>query len=352
MRVSKHLLLFFTVLLVVFSLSAVSAQASSIPITPENAAQVTEITHLEGHTGPVFSLAFSPDGSLLLSGGSGSDYTARLWDVASASERATLEGHTAQLAAVGFNLNGTQALTASYDGTIRTWDTSTNAALDTITQTDSGDTLFIENLLTFFSADGSKLIYGTDSGTGPFVVDLTTHTQSDASSVAPDMAYVAGVGISPDGKQGAFIDDQGNVHVYDSESLDEIALFVPTEPTEYGGAVAFSPDGKLLAVSNYDTSNIQIWNLATQDHGALLTGHTPNDDGSLTVNSLAFSPDGTLLASVSYDNTIRIWDVSAGEQLALLDVDQPAVVTFSPDGSHIASAGIDGVIHLWGIPQS
>jgi WD40 repeat protein len=351
----KHILpMILLAIISLFSLSPVwSAQPALAVMTVENAAQIKELTQLKGHTGPVFSLAFSPDGKSLVSGGSGSDYTAVLWDVVGAAQRATLTGHTAQIAAVGFNADGSQVLTASYDATIRTWDTSSGAALETINQTADGVPFSIENLNTFFSADGSKLVYGTDSGFGTYIVDMATRQQTDPIATNVDlMGHATTVGVSADGKILAMIDDQGIAHVYDVESLAETATLTPSEPSEYGGALAFSKDGKTLAVSNYDTSNIQIWNLETNEAGALLTGHAPNDEGTKTINSLSFSPDGTLLASASYDNTIRIWDVSAGKELVSLDANQAAVVTFCPDGTLLASSDVDGIVHLWGVTES
>jgi WD40 repeat protein len=333
----------------VFSLSVVKgAQTSSTPITIDNAAQVQEAAQLKGHTGPVFSLAFSLDGHSLVSGGSGSDYNAILWDVTTASQKALLTGHTAQIAAVGFNADGSRVLTASYDGSIRTWDSSSGASQETIDKNDSDLPFGIDNLLTFFSADGSKLIY--TGGAGLYVVDVASHAEVDANGSLDYIPNVEGIAISPDASKVAWMDDAAKIHLLDGATLVESSTLTPTETTEYGGTLAFSQDGKMLAASNYDTSSIQLWNLETQEAGPLLTGHQKNDDGSVTVNSVAFNADGTLLVSASYDNTIRIWDVSTGTELVSLNADQPTVVAFSPDGSVLASAGIDGIVHLWSVP--
>jgi WD40 repeat protein len=107
-------------------------------------------------------------------------------------------------------------------------------------------------------------------------------------------------------------------------------------------AVAFSPDGQLLASASRDNT-VRLWNWATGEPVQLLKGH-----GSL-VNAVAFSPDGQLLASASWDNTVRLWNPATGEQVQQLEGHGNSVnaVAFSPDGQLLASASRDNTVRLW-----
>ena len=110
--------------------------------------------------------------------------------------------------------------------------------------------------------------------------------------------------------------------------------------------IAYSPNGTLLAVA----SSIGIWlyDTATYDEVALLTGHTE------PVDSLAFSPDGSTLASGSLDTTVRLWDAATGERLNTLTGHKNWVrsVAFSPDGTTLASGSRDGTVLLWPLAPS
>jgi WD40 repeat protein len=91
----------------------------------------------------------------------------------------------------------------------------------------------------------------------------------------------------------------GLVKLVDAASGNELAKLIQTRGS--GSALAFSPDGKLLAVSAEKT--ITLWDVAAQKEVGAISGHTDR------INSVAFSPDGRTLASASNDDTIRLWRI-------------------------------------------
>ena len=117
----------------------------------------TAIATLAGHTAGVTAVAFSPDGTRILTGSG--DGTARLWDAATGTTVATLAGHTAPVTTVAFSPDGTHVLTGSGDGTARLWDTATGKAVAIL----AGHTGPV--LAGAFSPDGTGVLTGSDDKT-------------------------------------------------------------------------------------------------------------------------------------------------------------------------------------------
>jgi sugar lactone lactonase YvrE len=113
-------------------------------------------------------------------------------------------------------------------------------------------------------------------------------------------------------------------------------------------ALAFSPDGKLLAVGGYQS--LRLWDPQSRKPVRDFDGHTGQ------VTSVAFFRDGKRLVSSSHDESVRVWDVATGKELKRIgDFDYPVNgVAVSPDGKWIATASGDefrvtrsGLVKLW-----
>ncbi len=126
------------------------------------------------------------------------------------------------------------------------------------------------------------------------------------------------------------------------------ALFrAGTVRLRHGGpvaAVAFSPEGKVLASAGWDHS-VRLWDRATGRELHRLGGHRD------AVFSLSFAPDGKTLASAGKDKTLRLWDTTAGKELKQLG--QPAqeldCLAFAPDGKSLAAGGRFELVRIWDV---
>jgi WD40 repeat protein len=107
------------------------------------------------------------------------------------------------------------------------------------------------------------------------------------------------------------------------------------------GALAFSPDDKVLAMACSD-GNARLRTLGSGQE-KVLSGH------SNAVVTVAYSSDGNRLVTGSFDRTLRIWNEQSGACEQVLIGHKGAVLSaiFSDDGKTIASGGLDGTIQLW-----
>ena len=126
-----------------------------------------------GHSGYVRSVAFSPDGSFVLTGSG--DGTARLWETASGQPLATYQGHSGYVRSVAFSPDGSFVLTGSGDGTARLWETASGQPLATY----QGHSSFVNSVA--FSPDGSFVLTGSADGTARLWEDRLRPATGDLS---------------------------------------------------------------------------------------------------------------------------------------------------------------------------
>jgi serine/threonine protein kinase len=252
---------------------------------------------LTGHSGQVYSLAYSPDGRYLASGSK--DRTIKIWEVATGKQLRTLTGHSHSVNSVVYSPDGRYLASGSGDNTIKIWKVATKI---------------------------------WKVATGKELRTLTGHS-SGLSSVA----------YSPDGRYLASASSDKTIKIWEVATGKQLRTL--TGHSHSVNSVVYSPDGRYLASGSED-KNIKIWEVATGKALRTLTGH------SYLVWSVAYSPDGRYLASGSYQ-TIKIWEVATGKELRTLTGHSGWVnsVVYSPDGRYLASGSWDNTIKIWRVGQ-
>lgn len=326
-----------------------------------------------GHTSYVYSVAWSPDGQWLASGGG--DNTIRIWYAHDGTLVRTFVGHTNRVMSVTWSPDGAQLASGSADKTVRIWQVSDGTLLHTLT----GHTDIVYSVA--WSPDGEQIA----SGSG----DTTTRLWSVATSSllseihGSDSSKIHGVAWRPDGQILATGCSDGIVRLW--YLGDPVTLHMLPGHTKFAYGVAWSPDGQSVASTSADLT-VRLWHLANGRLVSTLKQHkvwaaqlawAPNtgdgrfatgqqdgkvwmwrvSDGSLCttllahqnyIYSVAWNPDGLAIASGSADESIRLWR-DDGTVITTLKghTDWVYSVAWSPDGKVLASGSLDGTIKLW-----
>jgi WD40 repeat protein/serine/threonine protein kinase len=293
---------------------------------------------LKGHAGRVEALAFSPDGRHLASGGADGKVIVRQLE---RDGKEVLSGHSGRIRHLAYSPDGMRLASASDDQSVRVWDVRAGQSLLNLTGHQGGV------LAVSFSPDGRYLSTGSDDRT---VRIWDAATGDGIREMRGHDADIVSVVFSPDGRRLVSAAWDATVRVWDPASGHEALTL--RDHSRAVLAVAFSPDGRYLAAASFAKGNaaVRVWSAAPLfDEGSpeaerVFARHTQ------CVNAVAFSPDGSLLASGGDDRTVLVRDVT-GDRVQRLSDGQSRIhdVAFSPDGTHLAACGEKGFIRAWEI---
>ncbi|MBI5665965.1 MAG: caspase family protein [Nitrospirae bacterium] len=297
----------------------------------ENAPAVekqTDFRTLEGHSEEVRTIALSPDGKMLASGGE--DEVVILWALSTGEKLQTLKGHSDEINSLAFSPDGKTLASGDSGETIILWNTATGEKVNTLKGEDSVLSLA-------FSPDGKTLASGDADET---VILWDTESGKDIKTLKEHSGEVYSVAFSPDGKTLASGSDDKTIILWDIAGGEKRSVLKGHKDAV--NSVAFRPDSQILASGSSDKT-IALWNIASGEKINMLA------DNKESVQSVAFSRDGKMLVSGNEDKTITVWDAQTGGKLKTLSGHNEVVtsVLFSPDGGSIVSAGEDKNIIVW-----
>jgi len=268
------------------------------------------------------SVAFSPDGKQVLTGGgvvsrTVLDNVAQLWDAESGEEIRAFRGQIQVITAAGFSPDGKQVLTASEDKMARLWDVVSSKQIRTFKGHDDQINSAV------FSPDGKQVLTGSGDPRSP---DTRRYSRT------ADGKWV----IS--GQWAPLPNSDNTTRLWDVANGKELRTF--RGHTLYVRSVVFSPDGKQVLTASADRTT-RLWDVASGNELRAFHGHIN------PVLSVAFSPDGKQVLTGTadpthhIDDTARLWDVGSGKEIHVFQGDREwyASVAFSPDGQQVFAGG-------------
>ncbi|OJJ32237.1 hypothetical protein ASPWEDRAFT_161656 [Aspergillus wentii DTO 134E9] len=308
---------------------------------------------LEGHTRPVNSISFSTDGRRLASGSD--DGTIKLWDTPTGALRQTIEDYVdefgnmtgiTEVKSVAFSPDGQKLASGGNGCVIKLRDPVTGAFLQDL----KGHISDITSVA--FSSDGRHLVSG---GADDTVRVWETATGALLRTLHGHAGIVWDVAFSCDSGQLSFDAEERRAMLASCSWDGTVMLWngITSMPLKtlrgHAGnvrSVAFSPDCSQLASAGDDTA-IRLWDIVTGEPLKTLSGHTKR------VMSVAFSPNSRWLASGGGDNKVILWDLMTGKPLRIFTehTNEVQSVTFSPDSQRLAGGSVDQTVRIWDISK-
>jgi WD40 repeat protein len=302
-----------------------------------------------GHTGPVYCVAWSPDGRTALT--AGADRALRLWEVATGRCRRTFEGHTESVQSVAWSPDGRCALSAGYDHTVRLWEVASGRCLH-VWRSHGGVVYSV-----VWSPDGRFALAG---GEGGYVLRLwDVSSGRGLRAFHWEVRWAKSVAWSPDGRfalsGGSTFNGKNMVWLWDIASGRCLHTYQGHQGSV--NAVAWSPDGR-FALSGSADRMLRLWHVVSgrcvrefrgHESAAASVAWSPDGRFALSANDDLWGPGGGAPLVIRGAESFRLWEIASGSCLRTFEGHAGVVraVAWSPDGCFALSAGDDATVRLW-----
>lgn len=286
--------------------------------------------------GPVRALVCSADGKHLFAG-TALDGTVHMLEATTGKEVRRFQGRGAPVVSLALSPDGKLLVSAGQDAVVRLWDVASG-------KEPRQSTGLRGALALTFSPDGKHFASaGTDDGVRLWEVggaQLVRRFPPGSGTAPPAGGRIQTIAFSPDGKARATGGLTRPVTLWDVATGKELGRL--PDATRPARALAFTPDGQFLAVGHGDRT-VRLWGLASGLE--LRRWEAPLNPGL----AIAFSPDGTRLASAAQDSMVRVWDVSGDRDIHPHGGREAPIeaLAFLPDGKRLVSADAGSGLRLW-----
>lgn len=283
---------------------------------------------LHGHTGPITSVAATPDGRRLFTGSG--DGTVRTWDLEALDPARGAWRLPGSAYGVAFSPDGRLAAATGWGGWVGVREVATGR--ETLSWTGHEQS----GVRVAWSPDGKWL---ATTGNDGRVLHWAAETGRPGATLLATTGQIAGLAFSPDGAHLAAPAEAGEVRVWRIPGGELAATLKEGERSVWH--VAWRPDGKTLAASGSDGATV-LWDWRAGRPRARLN----HGRGRVVAD---YHPDGTVVAAGSSGRLVTLWDAASGAKVRECAGHDEAVnaVRFSPDGARLATGADDNTLRLW-----